>query len=157
MMIRIDVHPTRETWYTWHICFLIRSTYAIRMLSIGSPRMWQPFTLTQQSWADSTALEKKDSWYNPQHAGWPICRSATQFLSQHNHWSSNESQASIDHRLYRFTRHISPACDQYIQYLLMRANPSVLNRHKRGLQPWRCRLFTSHSPPFPTDGPPLST
>jgi hypothetical protein len=30
------------------------------------------------------------------------------------------------------------------------ANPSVLNRHRRGLQPWKCRLTTYHSPTFPT-------
>jgi hypothetical protein len=36
-------------------------------------------------------------------------------------------------------------------------NPSVLNRHRRGLQPWRCRLTTSHSPMFPIDDPPLSS
>jgi hypothetical protein len=28
---------------------------------------------------------------------------------------------------------ISPACDRYIQYLLMGGNPSVLNQHRRGL------------------------
>jgi hypothetical protein len=33
---------------------------------------------------------------------WVICRSATQFLFQDNHWSSNESQASINNRLHRF-------------------------------------------------------
>jgi hypothetical protein len=37
------------------------------------------------------------------------------------------------------------------------SNTSVLNRHRRGLQPWRCRFATSHSPTFPTDNPPLST
>jgi hypothetical protein len=30
---------------------------------------------------------------------WVIHRSATQFLSQHNHWSSNESQTYVDSRL----------------------------------------------------------
>jgi hypothetical protein len=35
-----------------------------------------------------------------------------------------------------------PACDRYDQCLLTGANPSVLNRHRRGLQPWRCRLST---------------
>jgi hypothetical protein len=45
-----------------------------------------------------------------------------------------------------------PACDLYIQYLLVGANPSILNRYRRGLQPWRCRLSTYHSPIFPTNG-----
>jgi hypothetical protein len=35
----------------------------------------------------------------------------------------------------RLTGPISPACDWYVQYLLVEANPSVLNRHRRGLQP----------------------
>jgi hypothetical protein len=29
---------------------------------------------------------------------------------------------------------------------------SVLNQHRRGLQPWRCHHATSHSPTFPNDG-----
>jgi hypothetical protein len=44
-----------------------------------------------------------------------------------------------------------PVCDGYIQCLLTGANPSVLNWHRRGLQPWRCRLSTYHSLFFPTD------
>jgi hypothetical protein len=49
-----------------------------------------------------------------------------------------KSQASVDNQLHRCIGPISPACDQYIQYLLVGINPSVLNRHRRGLQPWRC-------------------
>jgi hypothetical protein len=45
-----------------------------------------------------------------------------------------------------------PACDRYVQYLLAGANPSVLNRHRRGLQPWRCWPSISHSPIFPISG-----
>jgi hypothetical protein len=44
------------------------------------------------------------------------------------------------------------ACDRYVQYLLMGANQSVLNLHRRGLHPWRCQLFIYHSPTFPTNG-----
>jgi hypothetical protein len=67
------------------------------------------------------------------------------------------SQTYVDEQATRLTRCISPACDQYVQYLLTGPNPSVLNWHRRGLQPWRCRLATSHSLTFLTDGPPLST
>jgi hypothetical protein len=49
------------------------------------------------------------------------------------------------------------AYDRYVQYLLTGVNTSVLNWHRLGLQPWRCRCSTSHSPTFLTDGPPLST
>jgi hypothetical protein len=51
---------------------------------------------------------------------------------------------------------ITPTCDQYIQYLLAGTNSLVHNQHRQGLQPWWCRLSTSLSPPFPTDGPSLS-
>jgi hypothetical protein len=54
-------------------------------------------------------------------------------------------------QLLQLTRPRSPVCDRYVQYLLAGANPSVLNRHRRGLQPWRCRLATYHSPTFPTN------
>jgi hypothetical protein len=50
---------------------------------------------------------------------------------------------------------VYPACNRYVQCLLMGANPLVLNRHKWELQPWRCRLSAPLSPPFSTDGPPL--
>jgi hypothetical protein len=46
----------------------------------------------------------------------------------------------------RLTGPISPAYDWYIQYLLTGVNPSVINQHRRGLQSWRCRLSTYHSP-----------
>jgi hypothetical protein len=60
-------------------------------------------------------------------------------------------------QLHQLTGPTTPACNQYIQYLLTGANPSVLNRHRRRLQPWRCWLSTHYSLTFPTDDPPLST
>jgi hypothetical protein len=76
-----------------------------------------------------------------------------QFLSQHNHWSSALKPSTCWQQATRLTGPVSPACDWYVQYLLTRANPSVLNQHRRGLQPWRSRLTTSHSPTFPTGSP----
>jgi hypothetical protein len=38
-------------------------------------------------------------------------------------------------QLLQLTGPISPTCDRYVQYLLVGVNPSVLNRHWRGLQP----------------------
>jgi hypothetical protein len=55
----------------------------------------------------------------------------------------------------RLTGRIAPTCDRYIQYLLTRANSSVLNRHRWGLQPWRRRLSTYHSSTFPIDDLPF--
>jgi hypothetical protein len=48
----------------------------------------------------------------------------------------------------RLTGPISLAWDRYIQYFLVGANPLVLNRHRRGLQPWKCRL--SYRTPWPS-------
>jgi hypothetical protein len=74
----------------------------------------------------------------------------TQFLSRANQWSRGRKPCSYRWPSTRLTGLISPACDRYVQYLLTGANPSVLNWHRRGLQPQRCRLATYHSPTFPT-------
>jgi hypothetical protein len=144
-----------KTWPTRYVCFPCQSMYAPHTLPVGSPRTWQPFTSHQQHWTDHTAPEKKGSWHNPQ-PDRVIRRSATQFLSQDNHWSSNESQAYVDNMLHWFTDTIIPACDRYVHYLLTGANPSVLNQHKWGLQPWRYWHARTHSLTFLTDGLPFS-
>jgi hypothetical protein len=81
----------------------------------------------------------------------------TQHLSHNRYWSSGEKSSVCCLQATRLTRLIPPVCDQYIQYLLAGANSSVLNQHRRGIQPWRCRLSTALSLPIPTDGAPLST
>jgi hypothetical protein len=109
----------------------------------------------QQSWTDLLLPRKKGSCPNPQHADWPIHGCIPSFSPTIAIEAVEKSQAYIDNKLHRFTELISLACDQYVQYLLMGVNPSVLNRHRQGLQPCRCRLSTSYSPPFPFGGPPL--
>jgi hypothetical protein len=74
----------------------------------------------------------------------------------HNLGVGEKSFGQVVTQLYRFTGLISSACDQYVQYLLVGSNPSILNQHRRGLPPWRSWFDTSHSPPFPTDNTPLS-
>jgi hypothetical protein len=64
----------------------------------------------------------------------------TQLLSHNSQRSSGKKSSFCWQPTTRLTEPISPACDRYVQYLLVGANPSVLNRHRRGLQPWRCRL-----------------
>jgi hypothetical protein len=86
-----------KTRYTPHVCFPHLFMHAQCKLPTGSPRTWQHFASHQQRWTDPTAPEKKDSQHNPQ-LGWVIRRSITQFPSQHRHWSSNESQISVDSR-----------------------------------------------------------
>jgi hypothetical protein len=54
-------------------------------------------------------------------------------------------------QLHQLTSLITPACDLYVQCLLVGANPSVLNTQRRWLQPWSCRLSIYHSRTFPTN------
>jgi hypothetical protein len=151
-VIWIDVHPTGKTRYTQHVHFYASP----HTLHTDSTRTWQPFVSHQQHWMDPTAPKKKCFWYNPQ-PGWMIRRFTTQFLSQDNHWSSNESQTSVDNMLHWFTGPINKACDWYVQYLLAGVNPSILNRHRHGIQSCMFQLSTSLSPTFPTDSPTIST
>jgi hypothetical protein len=51
--------------------------------------------------------------------------------------------------LHQLTGPITPTCDRYVQYLLAGANRMVLNRHRWGLQPWRCGLVTYPLPDLP--------
>jgi hypothetical protein len=84
-------------------------------------------------------------------ARWPIDPWVrTQFLSRANQWSRGCKPSSCQWPTTRLTEPISLACDRYVQYLIARANPSVLNWHRRGLQSWRCRLSTYHSSTFLT-------
>jgi hypothetical protein len=59
-------------------------------------------------------------------------------------------------QLLQLTGCISLVCDRYVQYLLTEANLSVLNQHRRVLQPWRYWFATCHSPTFPTSCPHFS-
>jgi hypothetical protein len=83
-------------------------------------------------------------------------RVRTQLLSHKQPKSSGEKSTPVDKLTTRLTGPISPACDRYVQYLLVGANRTVLNRHRRGLQPWRCRLATYPLPDLPNQLSPLS-
>jgi hypothetical protein len=138
-----------KTRSTCHVRFPCQSTYAQRTLPAGSPHTWQPFTSHRQSWA-GPLLPRKRAPDTIQRVGWQIYG----FVPSFSHEPTNKVvgvKPSIYQRpATRLTGPISPACDRYVQYLLAGANPSVLNRHRHGLQPWRCRLGTYHSPTLPT-------
>jgi hypothetical protein len=59
-------------------------------------------------------------------------------------------------QLHQLTGSISPACNRYVQYLLVGVNRTILNRHRQGLQPCRCRLTTYPLPDLPNQLSPLS-
>jgi hypothetical protein len=46
-------------------------------------------------------------------------------------WGGGEKTSLCWQSATRLTGPITPACDRYVQYLLTRANSSVLNRHRR--------------------------
>jgi hypothetical protein len=79
-------------------------------------------------------------------------RDPPQFLFQDSHWSSRLKSSIYRHQATRFTGPISPACDQYIQYLLMSINPSFLNRHRWGLPHRKSRNSHNTLPALPFRG-----
>jgi hypothetical protein len=150
MAIRINVHPTGEN-----------PTNTTRTLStpvhvhpVYTFSGWSPYIATYHEpsteLSRATAPEKRGSQHNPQHAGWPIRGSVPSFSPKPTNEAVGAKWSIYRRHATRLTGPISLACDQYVQYLLTEANPSDLNRHSRGLQPWRCRLATYHSPTFPT-------
>jgi hypothetical protein len=140
-VIWIDVHPVGEN-----------PTNTIRMLPCG-PRSWQPFMSHPQGWMDTTAPEKKCSRLHLS-ARLSGLWDPPQFLSQDSHCSSRLKPRTCGRLATRLIGPISPACDRYVQYLLTGTNPSVLNRHRRGL-PHR-KPQNSHNTlpalPFPSEG-----
>jgi hypothetical protein len=100
---------------------------------------WEKGLLTQ-----STARRVTNPWVR------------TQLLSWTSQWSKGRKPSSWRWPTTRFTGPISPTCDRYVQYLLMGANRIVLNQHRRGLQPLRCRLTTYPLPDLPNQLSPLS-
>jgi hypothetical protein len=141
-MIRIDVHPTGEnptnTTHALSTSVHVRLAYA----SCGrSPYVATfheaPIDLDRSDCSQekglptqSTAHRLTDLWVR------------TQLLFWASQWSRGRKPSSWRWLTTRFTGPITPACDRYVQYLLIGANRTVLNRHRWGLQPWRCRLTT---------------
>jgi hypothetical protein len=113
-----------KTWSIWHIRFSRQSVYA----SYGR----SPYMTTFQP-------------------GWVVRETHLSFSPNTTIEAVRLRQTSVDEEATRLTGSISLACDQYIQYLLAGVNSSVLNRHSRGLQPWRCRLVTHQSLILPID------
>jgi hypothetical protein len=121
-----------KTWPTRHVRFSHQSTYVRRTLPTGGPRTWQPSTSRRQSWTESLLLRKRapdtifstsvDRSVGPYPVSLP-----SQRIKQWRKPNMHQQQTT------RFTGPISPACDRYVQYLLMGANRTVLNRHRRGL------------------------
>jgi hypothetical protein len=141
--------PTRHTLSTLnpHMVhdhtYLTRSTYSNLSYS------------HQQIWIDSLHLRRRapDTIHNT-----TVIRSVGVYPASlpQKPKSSGKKSSSCWQSTIRLTGPISPACDRYVQYLLVGTNRTVLNRHKRELQSWRCQFSTYHSPTFPTSCLPFS-
>jgi hypothetical protein len=131
-------------------------TYTQCMFLAGGPRTWQPFVRRRQIWTDLTTPEKKGLPTRSTARRLIDPRVHTQLLSRTSQWSRGHKSSSWRWPTTRFIGPISPACDRYVQYLLMGVNQTVLNRHRRGLQPWRCRLTTYPLSDLPNQLSPLS-
>jgi hypothetical protein len=81
---------------------------------------------------------------------WPIRGSVPSFSPEPANEAVGAKPIIYRRPATRLIGRIIPVCDRYIQYLLAGANRTVLNRHRWGLQPWRCRLSMYHSLTFPT-------
>jgi hypothetical protein len=118
--------------------------------------MWQHFTSHRQSWTESLLMRKRapdtihstptDRSVGPYPVSLPI-----QPMKQWRKLNIYRQQ------VIRLIGSILLVCDRYIQYLLTGTNPSVLNRHRRGLPHRNLRIATTLSPLFPSEcstGPP---
>jgi hypothetical protein len=105
----------------------------------GSHCSWEKLLLTQ-----STTHRLTDPWVH------------TQFLFQADPSNSRLKPSFCRQSATRLAGPISPTCDWYVQYLLTGANPLILNRHRRELQPLRCRLTTT-TPDLSNQRSPIST
>jgi hypothetical protein len=124
--IWIDVHPARETQPTCHthpmLCPHMISDHMYLTRSMHSNLSHS----LQQIWTDPLLPRRRVP--DPTPSTCPQIR--TQVLSHTTQWSSGENTSFCWQPATMLIGPISPACSRYVQYLLTRANPSVLNWHK---------------------------
>jgi hypothetical protein len=88
---------------------------------------------------------------------WPIRGSVSSFSPEPANEAVGAKPSIYRWPTTRLTWHISLVCDRYVQYLLVGANRTVLNRHRQGLQPWRWWLTTYPLADLPNQLSPLSS
>jgi hypothetical protein len=145
----------------WHVHFPRQSMYAQRTLPVGGPRTWQHFTRRRQIWTDPTAPEKKGSWHNPQHTGWPIRGSVPNFSPEPANEARGVSQAPDDDQLLglpgSYHRHAIGTFNTYSwgpteQYLI--DTGGGYNLEGAGSPHTHSRTFPISCLPFPLVDPP---
>jgi hypothetical protein len=154
-MIWIDVHPVGENLSTHHTL----STLDLRMVLDHTYLVWSTYsTLSLVSTRSKQARTPKKSLGNQRQIDPVVILGHLIPPSLRQHWSRGEKVWSSGYTATRAYWAHNSSMWSVRSILAHMGNPSVvLNQHRRGLQPWRCHLPTSHSPPFSTDGPSLST
>jgi hypothetical protein len=132
-VIWIDVHPAGENSInmtrTLPTPVHVRPAYPFN----GQFPYLVTFHESSTELSRAIALEKKGSWHNSHHAGWPIHRSVPSFSPEPTNEAVWAKSSIYRQHATRLTGPISSACDRYVQYVLTGVNPSVLNRHRSGL------------------------
>jgi hypothetical protein len=145
-----------KTRPTRHIRFPRQLTYAQCTLPAGGPHTRHPFTRHRQIWTDPTAPEKKGLLTQSKAHQLTDPRVRTQLLSWASQWSRGRKLSSWQWSTTRFTGPISPACDWYVQYLLMGPTEWSLTDPSEGYNLGGADLPHTHSPTFPTSCLPFS-
>jgi hypothetical protein len=156
--IWIDVHPTGKDPINMTQAFHGRSAYGHRPYVPHVVRVCQPFTSPQHGWTDALLLRKSapDSTSQLGRVAHGNCLSFSPNIAIE---VVHLSQALVDARPLGLLGPYHQHAIGTFNTCSWEPNPSVLNRHRWGLQPQRCWFTTSHPPPptFPTAGFPLST
>jgi hypothetical protein len=136
-------------------------------LSTLSPRMVHDHTYLTLSTYSNLSYSHQQIWTDPLHSrrrapdtihSTMAVRSVGPYLASlpQQPKSSGEKSSFCWQLTTKLTSLISPACNRYVQYLLAGANRMILNRHRQGLQPWRCRLATYPLPDLLNQLSPIS-
>jgi hypothetical protein len=97
--IRIDENPVGENPTNTPHAFHAQSAYDPIPHVSHVVHIYQPFAQSSTDLNGSTALEKKGSRHNPQHAGWPIHESVPSFSPITANEAVGKSSTSVGIRL----------------------------------------------------------
>jgi hypothetical protein len=140
-----------KTRPTCHIHFPCQSMYVRRTLPTGGPHIWQPFTLTQQSWTDSL-LPRKSAPDSTSQLGWVVRGTCLSFSPNTTIGAVRLSQTSVDNRLVGlpgpYHRHAIGTFNTCSRV----PTPQPLTDTGRGYHVENHEIATALSPPFPSEG-----
>jgi hypothetical protein len=130
-VIRIDVHPAGEPdQHATHIPCLVHIWF--QTIRISHSQHIATFHIVVNRFEQILCPREEGLSTQPTARRLISSRVRTQLLSHNIQWGSEKKTSFCWQLATKLTEPISPTCDRYVQYLLTGANPSVLNRHRRG-------------------------